>query len=324
MALLLERLNAAFREDPGIDEYALVPAACPELFGAAGTEDLGCIAAQQKLAISIEGALLLYLHAYQVMQKAMAHGQVQAALESSRAVLLCSADCVRAWDCREQLLAHLDLEAELLFSALLLRTNHKSGETCTRGLSLQRFCGKELALVEELAKRYDHHYYAWNHWAWLDRQSIEGPAMDFPELAFTTPSHYGLFHHRLVRLQRHMGHAAKAAITLQGMEDLQPFGVEAFTEEWNLALKLLQTYPHLEAPWAFRAQLFALLLEQGLIKIQDVAKLWKGEVERAQKLMESAESQRWARRFQVHILQDSHANTPQHSQHLSSCMFSGS
>lgn len=72
MALLLERLNAAFREDPGIDEflgiactsgleretssdkedqedhrqfpksknlrYALVPAACPELFGAAGTE----------------------------------------------------------------------------------------------------------------------------------------------------------------------------------------------------------------------------------------------------------------------------------------------
>merc|ERR550534_116856 len=84
---------------------------------------------------------------------------------------------------------------ELRFSALLLRTNHKSGETwaCRRRFFAEALacagdaavgddpsaCGPsdgvralvraECELIEELARKYSHHYYAWNHWAWLER-----------------------------------------------------------------------------------------------------------------------------------------------------------
>jgi len=342
MAALLERLNVAFNDDPQMDEYALVPVASHELFGAEGTQDLGCIAQQQKLALSIEGALVLYLHASQVMRRATADGNATEALASSRAVLLCSADSVSAWQCREKFdAAHLNPEAELLFSTLLLRTNHKSGESWSRRRALlgqmledaedeerQRLLSQELALLEELAKRYDHHYYAWNHWAWLDRKSLEvlpktgGPTdvasfhMDFPKLAFATPSHYGLYHHRLVRLHRQMndGFAVSEFQALPGGL-LVP---SAFMEEWSLAQKLLETFPHLEAPWAFRAQVFALAAEAAAQevqmaevrrgepqdKIEKVAEFWKFEVDFAKKLTEQEDSRRWALRFQVHVLQE--------------------
>ena len=81
----------------------------------------------------------------QVMEKAMAFGEVQKALESSRAVLLCSADSLSAWRCREQLFDYVELEAELRLSALLLRTNHKSGESWAQR---RRILGKALEKKE--------------------------------------------------------------------------------------------------------------------------------------------------------------------------------
>ncbi|CAE7458477.1 HISN3 [Symbiodinium pilosum] len=324
MALLLEKLNEAFVADPSIDEYALVPAATQQLFSPSGQEqqDVGCIHAEHKLAISIEAALILYLHAYQVTKQS-AKGGYQATpadadlaeriRKSSRAVLLCSADCTSAWSAWNRmrvLTGSHDAKADLLFSALLLRTNHKSGETWAQRRKLlasalqtskddqQALLTEEISLLEELARRYDHHYYAWNHWAWLNRYatSLSTHAewlleVKFPMLAFKTPSHYGLFHHRLVRLQR--------------LLEKNQHGIEAscFKEEWDLAGKLLAAFPHLEAPWAFRAQLVSLKLEHGK-GLHDAASVWRSEVAGAARHMESPPTSRLAMQFQVHVLQE--------------------
>ncbi|CAE7825033.1 ptar1 [Symbiodinium necroappetens] len=321
MAALLEKLNAAFVADPAIDEYAFVPAATPQLFspGADGEQDLGCVHAEHKLAISIEAALALYLHAYQVSRQA-ASGysensadtvQIRRIHESSRAILLCSADCSGAWNAWNRTRSSsLSPKAGLLFSALLLRTNHKSGETWAQRRKLlgavlrvsqdeqQTLLCEELALLEELARRYDHHYYAWNHWAWLNRFVAESPGAasmlekKFPKLAFQTPSHYGLFHHRLVRLQRQLSK--------------QPVAKTSFNEEWQLAGELLATFPHLEAPWAFRGQLMSLMLEfQADTSPGDVASAWRSEVAFASRHVQSSPPiNRLAMQFQILILQE--------------------
>ncbi|CAE7817134.1 ptar1 [Symbiodinium sp. CCMP2592] len=321
MAALLEKLNAAFVADPAIDEYAFVPAATPQLFspGADENQDLGCIHAEHKLAISIEAALTLYLHASQVSRQA-ARGYSENSAdtvhlvklhESSRAILLCSADCSSAWNAWNRTRSSgLSPKAGLLFSALLLRTNHKSGETWAQRRRLlgevlqvsqdeqQTLLCQELALVEELARRYDHHYYAWNHWAWLNRFVAESPGAasvlekKFPKLAFQTPSHYGLFHHRLVRLQRQLSK--------------RPVEETSFNEEWQLAGELLATFPHLEAPWAFRGQLMSLMLEcQADTGPGDVASTWRSEVAFASRhLQSSSPINRLAMQFQVHVLQE--------------------
>ncbi|CAE7466892.1 HISN3 [Symbiodinium natans] len=149
--------------------------------------------------------------------------------------------------------------------------------------------------------RYDHHYYAWNHWAWLNRfaASLSADAeslleVKFPKLAFQTPSHYGLFHHRLVRLQRQLGKKQRAA------ED------QCFSEELQLASKLLATFPHLEAPWAFRVQLISLMLEcEADQELHEIASTWRSEVEFASRHVHaSPPTSRWAMRFQVHVLQE--------------------
>lgn len=198
----------------------------------------------------------------------------------------------------------------MFFSALLLRTNHKSGETWAQRRKLlgavlrvsqdeqQTLLCEELALLEELARRYDHHYYAWNHWAWLNRFVAESPGAasmlekKFPKLAFQTPSHYGLFHHRLVRLQRQLSK--------------QPVAKTSFNEEWQLAGELLATFPHLEAPWAFRGQLMSLMLEfQADTSPGDVASAWRSEVAFASRHVQSSPPiNRLAMQFQILILQE--------------------
>eukprot|EP00928_Gymnodinium_smaydae_P047198 TRINITY_DN31485_c0_g1_i1.p1 TRINITY_DN31485_c0_g1~~TRINITY_DN31485_c0_g1_i1.p1 ORF type:complete len:454 (-),score=78.99 TRINITY_DN31485_c0_g1_i1:357-1685(-) len=229
---------------------------------------------------------------------------------ASRAILMCCADSCDAWSHREAVLsARADdksvdtLEQELRFNELLLRTNHKSGEAWAQRRRLlaaiavcpaaerparsaiagaacgddqairaeTAYCNRELMLVEELAKKYAHHYYAWTHWAWL--QQLYPPELVAPpRLAHATPSHYGLFHHRVVRLSRTLlkvdsdaqedarqnkVHSADGPVEL-------PFGhdaMDALSAELALSDALLATYPHLEATWAFRSQLFAAALE---------------------------------------------------------------
>ncbi|CAE8684619.1 unnamed protein product [Polarella glacialis] len=357
MALLAEGLRDAFREDPEIDEYALVPHVSGSLFGhdegCDGDKDLGCLAEGHKLAISIEAALVLYLHSYQAMLEAQkawkiagsdgdrAGAAADAAAVASRAVLLCSADCAGAWDCRTDLLSagFLQLEDELRFSALLLRTNHKSGETWAQRRRLLtraalRWVGEqgfqhevatvaatELALIEELARRYDHHYYAWNHWAWLssftkEHASGELSTGQFPKLAHSTPSHYGLFHHRLVRLSEKLLPSRASASSSRSVG--RGSSPRSGDEEQQLSASLLATFPHLEAPWAFRAQLFALLLEACEERrcstgatLRRVGDLWRAEVALAAEWLHLSEKgeyseavRRFARQFQTHILQE--------------------
>merc|ERR1712032_99000 len=133
----------------------------------------------------------------------------------------------------------------------------------------------ELELVEELAKKYDHHYYAWNHWAWLERSVRQDPEDEsgvcgtggplggsFPRLAHVTPSHYGLFHHRVVRLFNHLLHGVRGCDDApRGALGLAVDALGAYKDELRLASSLLATFPYLEAPWAFRMQLFAAVIE---------------------------------------------------------------
>lgn len=390
MAALLAKLSQAFQLDPSIDEYALVPCASGALFGLpSGEEDEGCVAVEHKLAISFEAAVVLYRHSrcrLAALRTEAACSSTRTALAAaSQAALLCCADFATAWACREELLGAgaLDLEEELRFVALLLRTNHKSGETwayrrCLLNKALRGDTGRgpwppeiaaavvhsELALVEELARKYDHHYYAWNHWAWLGRLLAEraqrggnpgSPAavppraeplapldLGFPRLAHATPSHYGLFHHRLVRLQATL-HGDREAATGSTDEAAGPvegevliaaeFGLAArafaaYAEERRLAESLLSTFPHLEAPWAFRLQLFAVLLEAveagtpavsaqapALVRVGD---LWRSETafaanaeleahtagSAAEQATAAEAAGRFARRFKAHLLQE--------------------
>eukprot|EP00927_Polykrikos_kofoidii_P059527 TRINITY_DN54677_c0_g1_i1.p1 TRINITY_DN54677_c0_g1~~TRINITY_DN54677_c0_g1_i1.p1 ORF type:complete len:517 (-),score=109.76 TRINITY_DN54677_c0_g1_i1:220-1770(-) len=203
---------------------------------------------------------------------------------ASRAVLLCCADNASGWSCRSLLLriGATDVTKELRFNALVLRTNHKSGEGWAfRRILFAANCGEsgldestlsaaaadELALVEDVAKRYDHHYYAWNHWAWIERfvAARSRAPSSFPRLAYVTPSHYGLFHHRIVRLLELFRKTATA--TCHGQYEaekadiLPPTAQDAYASERRLSDDLLATFPYLEAPWLFRSQLFAALLQ---------------------------------------------------------------
>jgi len=327
------------------------------LFGEAGNqEDEGLLSAEHKLALSVEAALVLYRHAHKAMRIAhyrlmSVHGGAGEAgttsvdadratvLAASRAVLLCCADCGQAWACRESLLRYgaLDSAQELLFNAMLLRTNHKSGESWASRRALlalsvrdqnaegleQRYA-TELALVEELARKYDHHYYAWNHWAWVERLCFNGSAhslvgSSFPRLTHVTPSHYGLFHHRIVRLRHQLvGGPVRCASevgVVAAAGALQEVVLDAYAEERRLSDGLLATFAYLEAPWAFRAQLFAVLTEAidprlgGLDRIVD---LWLSESRHAaptevvedhvDKNIAIANNLRW--RFRAHILQE--------------------
>eukprot|EP00933_Yihiella_yeosuensis_P006796 TRINITY_DN111594_c0_g1_i1.p1 TRINITY_DN111594_c0_g1~~TRINITY_DN111594_c0_g1_i1.p1 ORF type:complete len:404 (+),score=87.09 TRINITY_DN111594_c0_g1_i1:65-1276(+) len=349
MAAWLKYLSKTFQDDPLIDEYALMPEVSAALFGidkSSSDQDLGIFAdaVAHKLAISVEAALVLYLHSHQVMLEAQESlssnkdgseaSQAVKAHEASRAVLLCSADCASAWQCREKLLAlgSVKLKAELQFSALLLRTNHKSGESWAQRRRLlaeafhkdderaEEVVKTELALIEELARRYDHHYYAWNHWAWLSgeaRRLASGlPDRNFPKLAHATPSHYGLFHHRLVRLGNVLRDAVKEASGMSFDGLLPENALQTFTEEHRLASELLKTFPHLEAPWAFRAQLFALLLDSSeeyctsASYWSQVADLWRSEVTSATATRSQVEDiyqevvQRLSNSFEVQLLQE--------------------
>merc|ERR1712176_1424224 len=105
--------------------------------------------------------------------------------------------------------------------------------------AVEEVAQSELRLIEELARRYDHHYYAWNHWAWLSRRARELAAgsldKDFPKLAHATPSHYGLFHHRLVRLSEKL-FAGQTSQVARGWERILPGkALDTFAEERHLA-----------------------------------------------------------------------------------------
>ncbi|CAK0906541.1 unnamed protein product [Prorocentrum cordatum] len=344
MSAWLAHLSEMFRADPHIDEYEVLPQVSAALFGSPDGDaaDRGCLCMEHKLAISAEAALVIYRHAYRAMLAARAargpaadEAAGLAALEAaSRAVLLCSADCAEGWACREETpsLNHR-AESELRFSSLVLRTNHKSGEAWAfRRHLLSSSWGAlpaegalqllttEVSFVEEVAKRYEHHYYAWNHWAWL--QLVGGPpsrglAQGFPELARATPSHYGPFHHRVVRLRELLSPpsagrgAVRAAHGPQGEPgeenaaprseerrgepgepsaqrlSLAPPGLDAYAAERRLAASLLATLPHLEAPWAFLLQLFAALLEAAeaagggrpsAAAVDGLADVWRSEM----------------------------------------------
>lgn len=361
MARWLERVSKLFDDDPLIDEYALMPEVSASLFGIgdeSASGDEGCLAAEHKLAISVEAALLLYRHAHKAM---LASSKGCALAAASRAVLLCSADCAGAWARREQLLRAevVDVKGELHLSGLLLRTNHKSGETWAYRRHIlagalttlppdgvSALVATELELVEELARKYDHHYYAWNHWAWLERfcrahhlsrksgsaTSLVGGS--FPRLVHVTPSHYGLFHHRIVLLRHELlqsiegaefGEACKASGQELGQDlglALPQAALEVYAAERQLSASLLATYPHLEAPWHFRLQLFAAVLDaveaaasagspsqEALLRILD---LWRSEVAFARGREASTETGGESRsatrafvyRFQAHALQE--------------------
>mmetsp|Transcript_94688 Transcript_94688/g.276898 ORF Transcript_94688/g.276898 Transcript_94688/m.276898 type:complete len:412 (-) Transcript_94688:7-1242(-) len=350
MAAWLARLSRAFELDPLIDEYALVPEASPSLFGGSGDQDQGCLVQEHKLALSVEAALVIYR---QALAQLTAPGAPQAASSAAaaRAGLLCSADCAEAWRRREALLATgaLEPEGELQLGALLLRTNHKSGETWAYrrhvlALALStaapehaaEIASRELALVEELARKYDHHYYAWNHWAWLERfckealpragedataASLVGAA--FPRLARVTPSHYGLFHHRVVRLRGQLlcgGLEEASPPASSGPLQLPSPALDAFAAERELSSSLLSTFPHLEAPWLFRLQLFAALLDAsealdsskapGAEAVRAMLELWRSDLSFATEQEEGASDGgnsavgRLARRFRAHALQE--------------------
>jgi len=348
MAGWLDQLSRVFEEDSLIDEYALVPEVSHALFGIVDAEggDMGCMAAEHKLALSVEAALLLYLHASQQLQKSCDAAAMAAA--ATRAILLCSADCTGAWLRRWDMVLNkaLDVESELHFGAMLLRTNHKSGETwawrrcllasCLQVLPSEEASARveyELLLVEELAKRYDHHYYAWNHWAWLDRfcrgrSGVIVAGETFPRLAHATPSHYGIFHHRIMRLRQQLEQmvlCSKATEGLAMMEgqhtlDLPEAAHDLYSAERRLSDALISTYPYLEAPWHFRLQLFAVGLEAtGAVAhpsspspqaVSRVLDLWKSEFAFAKAQadgvpeMSQNTQTRLARRFRVHALQE--------------------
>lgn len=347
MAAFLPLLSETFDLDPLIDEYAIMPQVSASLFGSCGDsaaeDDIGIAAAEHKIAISIEAALVIYRCAFRRLR----HSNCQASASAlSRAVLLCSADCASAWVCREGLVRSgaAGVAAELDFNALLLRTNHKSGEawafrryllaTGLAGMTPDCIAAQgdaEQKLVEELARKYDHHYYAWNHWALVDRlvRFLMPPDAtilndSFPKLVHATPSHYGLFHHRIVKLSKQL-HLPERATALDKTETALPHrALELHATERQLAATLITTFPYLEAPWAFRLQLFAALLEAVVATapngcpppeaILKLLSLWRSEMAFAVAALAEALAgeeegrkrlcERCAQRFQVHLLQE--------------------
>jgi len=156
---------------------------------------------------------VVYRHAAKGMTVARLVDSWEEVDRTSRAVLLCgAADSASAWSCRRELLrkAFLNVDVELHFNAMLLRTHHKSSEAWAfrRHLlntfapsELVKLAATEVCLVEELAKKYDHHYYAWNHWSWFCQCYLGVSNGDvLPNLSVMTPSHYGLFHHRIMNV----------------------------------------------------------------------------------------------------------------------------
>ena len=92
----------------------------------------------------------------------------------------------------------------------VLRTAKKSGVTwAVRRASLQRgvaaVAEAEASLVLEQALRHAHHYYALNHWLWVVEALPEVPAACLAvldTLGERTPSHAGVWHHRLCLVER--------------------------------------------------------------------------------------------------------------------------
>jgi len=376
----VSRLSQILDDDPLIDEYAILPCASTSLFearpGCGNGDDLdeGCVACEHKLAISLEAALVIHRRAQRDLRSLLSRpyhrgheaggaetdeANSRAQESASRAALLCGgADCVAAWACRERLLREgvVEMDAELLLNALLLRTNHKSGEAwafrrhvlaSTSPTDFAAAARLEQQLVEELAQRYDHHYYAWNHWAWVSRQLhllaktaglAELPdSSSFPALAQATPSHYGLFHHRVTRLFQQLTSEPVLAsgVTAAGLGEhavpladagIPEAALEAYFAERQLSSALLTTFPHLEAPWAFRLQLLIVLLEgielavsrrqavgPSPAAVRSLGELWRSDVTLAKARQDDPGSgdsaspsccRRFARRFRAHALQE--------------------
>jgi len=366
------RVDQLFQDDPLIDEYAILPHVTTSLFDGAGSVDdgdEGVVAVSHKLGLSMEAALMLCRHGMQTLHQQGREAQRKGSEldAASRGLVLSLADCALAWDCRKALLQNneLDHQRELDFSAMVLRTNHKSGEawayrrhvlssmlTALRSEECQKVVEVELELVEELAKKYDHHYYAWNHWAWLvqhtSQEHLVGSgspqaADRFPRLAASTPSHYGIYHHRLQLLKKRIQQAMNLAegpwlvgrkeevncsqetaesVRILGLVFREP-ALMHLAEEMRTSTHLLQTYSHLEAPWLFRSQLIVLVLGTvqerlctdldgvGQVEcVEHLMELWLAEVSEANRNRretsagEAASAARLSHRMQVSLLQE--------------------
>mmetsp|Transcript_36205 Transcript_36205/g.96176 ORF Transcript_36205/g.96176 Transcript_36205/m.96176 type:complete len:414 (-) Transcript_36205:346-1587(-) len=354
MAVWLAQLIECLERDHLIDEYALVPRVTADLFGLGGgdsEEDLGCCVADHKLALSVEVALVVYRHAAKGMTVSRLVDSWEEVDRTSRAVLLCgAADSASAWSCRRELLrkAFLNIDMELHFNAMLLRTHHKSSEAWAfrRHLlntlapsELVKLAATEVCLVEELTKKYDHHYYAWNHWSWLSQCYLGVSNGDvLPNLSVMTPSHYGLFHHRIMnvlselrglglpiskRPEPHEGsvHANvdASAAWASGALPFSTKALAAFESERRLSSSLLSTFPHLEAPWLFRLNLFAALLEamydccgSSGDQLHAILDLWRCDMNFATSMMsnnlgsvhDEAVSRSFSLRFRFQLLQE--------------------
>merc|ERR1711924_158221 len=243
-----------------------------------------------------------------------------------------------------------ELLQKLAFNAVILRTNHKSSEAWTfrrfllslilkSGIDIDKVLYIEKLLVEDLARRYDHHYYAWNHWSWLSLSAAAFARVGMPDLVDVTPSHYGLFHHRIARLRRlavqptmgltsggETSHRLEVAYSM--LNGLPDEFLKELAAEQTLCDKLLGLYPHIEAPWLYSSQLFAVFLEAleaaatggdgaGSMLVaaiasevsSEVADLWSRETSKAEALALTGNAvdgrcDHHARRLQVRLLHE--------------------
>lgn len=175
-AIIILELDALFRADPDIDEYAFLPRD-------ALNSQYFCTPEAHKLAISSSVAKALFKSGRtKLMGPLMTEAEIRSA---TRAVLLVNGDCHTTWNARKRLVTASTTEFEPILSEIALCTlifsarpksthawSHRRW-VCLKARSMfelglhkdqeASFWQRELACCEDVVRKHPKNYWAWSH-----------------------------------------------------------------------------------------------------------------------------------------------------------------